>query len=536
MKKLLLYLIISTLLGFISCEDYLDLTSPNNLNSDNFYYEEDHAVQAITSAYAPFIHELAFGCKYHFWFAALSDRGLHENQKWSTGAYSANDPEVADNYVLFNRGVYRSNLALEVIPGIEMDEDLKNRLLAEAHFLRAYYHFLLTIIYNEPPLLMKREPDFNKAVPNGKKEDFYNAIKSDLRFAIDILPETYEPQDVGRATKGAALALLGKTYLYQSSHLPDKPGWDSAKYYLNEVKKMADEKGIYGLIQPIGNDSLDYVYAYMCNFTPDDLVSPSGTYPSENNKESVFELQYSVHGWGQWEPGYQSNGSFLAEYFGPFGYKNLAPTRVFAKDVFEKPSGHPAGLYYDPRRSATIFAPGDTIHWSSVALQYRQGSDAAPVLWSAISHTNTSITQGYGWKKYFEPAHYGQWEYFGDPNNVRLIRYSDVLLMLCEAEYHLNGASELALDCINQVRQRVGLNSLTSGELTKEAIIHERDVEFGFECLRFHDLVRWSMLPEPWININDYLPWFIKDKHEYLPIPVREINIMNGELKQNPGW
>ena len=81
MKKLILYLSIATLLGFISCEDYLDLTSPNNLNSDNFYYDEDHAIQAVTSAYAPFIHELGFSCKYHFLFAALSDRGTHENKK-----------------------------------------------------------------------------------------------------------------------------------------------------------------------------------------------------------------------------------------------------------------------------------------------------------------------------------------------------------------------------------------------------------------------------------------------------------------------
>jgi len=183
-------------------------------------------------------------------------------------------------------------------------------------------------------------------------------------------------------------------------------------------------------------------------------------------------------------------------------------------------------LKYDPRRYVTLFEKGDTII-------YLDGSP--PVAWDYTKHTNVSIYDGYGWEKYFAPAHKGN----NGPDNIRLMRYSDVLLMLAEADFQVNnGAStQLALDCINEVRERVGLDPISV--VTAQAIIHERDVEFGFECLRFHDLVRWSLLSEDnpmWVDIESIIPKYRKGKDEYLPIPMYEINLAGGNLKQNPGW
>jgi hypothetical protein len=255
------------------------------------------------------------------------------------------------------------------------------------------------------------------------------------------------------------------------------------------------------------------------------LVSHSSgnTYPSENNKESLFEIQFHYGGWEEWEGGWQADGSITCLYYGPDGFKNLIPTEEYVNEFEEAPETHPAGLLYDPRRYATIYEEGDTI-------VYLPETGRSPIPWQANLHTNVSITEGYGWQKYFYPTHFSN----NGPTNLKLMRYSDVLLLLAEAEFQLNGSTQLALDCINEVRTRVGLDPLSV--VTREAIIHERDVEFGFEWQRFFDVVRWSLLDDPWVNPEEMMEGFRRGKNEYMPLPIYEINLSGGKLKQNPGW
>jgi hypothetical protein len=109
--------------------------------------------------------------------------------------------------------------------------------------------------------------------------------------------------------------------------------------------------------------------------------------------------------------------------------------------------------------------------------------------------------------------------------------------MYAEALYHLDPGSSDGLAALNRVRERVGMPPLSA--LSKEAIIHERDVELAFECIRFFDLVRWSKPDEhgeTWAEPEKLVTNYIKDKCEFLPIPLSEINVMQGKLKQNRGW
>jgi hypothetical protein len=131
---------------------------------------------------------------------------------------------------------------------------------------------------------------------------------------------------------------------------------------------------------------------------------------------------------------------------------------------------------------------------------------------------------------------------FNDPVNKRVIRYADVLLMYAEVMYLL-GDDGTGLDALNQVRRRVDMPDIPA--LTTDAIIHERDVEFCFESLRWTDLIRWSFSPEWGINWEE-IDWglnaensenpFVTGKHEFFPIPLDEIDVNGGKLKQNPGW
>jgi hypothetical protein len=515
-SKIFITILFTGLVFIFSCEEFLDIKPKNTINEANYYQNEQEAIEAITACYDPLKHPGGFNVNYFFVFTTFSDRGVHEQQTWNLFNISADESRIRDLFARHYKGVYRTNLALEKIPSIEMDADLKARLLAEAKFLRAVYHFYAHVVFRQPPLIEFVPQDLNIEYENAEWDEFLASISRDLREAAAVLPETYDDSNLGRATKGAAYGFLGRTFLYHQE-------WDSAKFYLQKVVDLAD-KGVYGLMQPQGNHPEDWIYAYQSNFSALDLESTSGNvYNGENNKESIFEIQFHYGGWEVWEGGWQADGSITCLYFGPDGYKNLIPTAEYVEQFENAPTDHPAGLEYDPRRYATIYEEGDTIN-------YLPELDRPPVAWNYKLHTNLGITEGYGWQKYFNPCHFSN----NGPTNLKLMRYSDILLMLAEAEYHLNGSTDLALSSLNAVRERVGLNPVTA--VTPEAIIHERDVEFGFEWHRFFDVVRWSLLPEPWTNPEELMEGFQKGKNEYLPIPQYEIDLSGGKLKQNPGW
>lgn len=515
-NKLYILGLIAFLIGIGSCEEYLDIQPKNNLTEAEFYTNQEEAIEAVTAAYDPLKHPGGFNINFFFAFTTWSDRGIHEQITWNYFNVSADNNRFLEMFTYLYKGIYRSNLALEKIPPIEMDEDLKERLIAESKFLRALYHFYAHIVFKTPPIIDYVPQDLNIEYENGDWDDFMVLISKDLREAAADLPEEYDSSNKGRATKGAAWAFLGKAYMYHQE-------WDSAKFYLQKVKDLG-ESGIYGLNTPQGNHPKDWIYAYQSNFSAIDLEAPNGNiYDSENNQESIFEIQFHYGGWEVWEGGWQADGSLTCLYFGPDGYKNLVPTEEYVNEFEEAPASHPAGLEYDPRRYATIYEDGDTI-------VYLPDLDKEPVPWYYRSHTNLGITQEYGWEKYFYPSHFSN----NGPTNLKLMRYSDVLLLLAEADYQLNGSTQLGIDCINEVRNRVGLTPVDA--VTPEAIIHERDVEFGFEWQRFFDLVRWSLLPEPWVDCEELLPGFQKGKNEYCPLPQYEINLSGGKLVQNPGW
>lgn len=518
MKTIIKYLLITAIvLAVGSCESYLDITPKNNLNESQYYQNEEDAIETITTCYDPLKHPGGFNVNFFFLFTTFSDRAVHEAANVNNFLFSPSYNKVLEIYTYLYKGVFRCNLALEKIPPIEMDEEKKEELLGQAYFLRGLYYFYLSSIYYRPPLITERIDNLEVQFTNAPRDSLRMRIISDLRRASETLPNEWDDANKGRATAGAALGMMGKTYLYYEQ-------FDSARHYLRQVKDLADNEGIYELMMPQGNDSLDYCYAYQCNFSALDLTTPSGnTYDAENNRESLFEIQFHYGGWEVWEGGWQADGSITSLYFGPDGYKNLAPEPEY-RDQFEETPSHPAGLSYDPRRYVMFYEPGDTIHYIDPELE-----DAA---WDASMNMNAAISPGFGWAKYFDPAHLSN----NGPTNLNLLRYADILLMLAEADFIVNGetSTPLAEECLNAVRERAGLEPVDA--VTREAIIHERDIELGFEWLRFFDLVRWSMYDDPWVDIKAMIPEFTENKNEYLPLPTYEIDLSRGGLEQNPGW
>ena len=532
MKNIKKFIVIFIAISLSGCgEDFLEVELKNDLGVDSFYETREDALKAITSCYDPLKGRGFFAQNYQYIMYALSDRMINENSSMNEYSFTANNTYTGGDNLNFSvwdflyRGVFRTNLALQHIPDIEIsDEDpagypLKERMLGEARFLRAMYYFYLRVHFYQPILL--EEPAFDLSYPytNAHPDTVWAFIERDLEYAIEHLPEKseYAEADLGRATRGAAKSLLGKSYLYQQK-------FAEARDILEEVINS----GEYSLSQPQGTDSTDYVYAYLANFSYRDLPGQSVSYEAEHNSESIFEINNTDKTdniINEWNPGLQSDGTDFTAWFGAAGFKNVVPTTEMFNLYEQTPSDHPCE--YDPRRAASIFVEGDEME------SWNPDNPFYGVPFDPNSHTNTGITQGYGLKKWLYPNHYSpSYGVFLDPTNWRIIRYSDVLLMYAEATYHAGGGD--GLGALNQVRQRAGLEPVDA--LTPEAIMHERDVELFAECVRYLDLVRWLQLPEPWVTAEEIHPNFQTGKHEYWPIPQVDVVRLKGSLKQNPGW
>ena len=531
MKKYIKYAFGFLVILFVSgcSKDYLDIENRNAFTVDSYYTTRDHAMQAIVASYDALKGNGLYGLKYPFLSIVFGDLAVMEGSVYNEFIFGAEDNEyIKYIYGYVYRGVAKSNMALEKIPLIEdplFDDALRERLLGEARFLRALYNFIAHITFYRPPLINEVLVDINEVFGNSTWPEFLEQIEKDLLGyeneggehipgAIEILPETYDDENMGRATKGAALLLLAKTYMYHER-------WDLARQYLQDVMDL----GIYELSQPMGTDSADYVNAYLCNFSSVDLSHKGNVYKGEFNKESVFEITYANTDFVRtyYLPGWMCDGSLYSNYNAVNGWRNVSPEASFAES-FESTPGHIAGIQYDPRRYATVYSEGDTI---SLDPESSYNNPFNPLV-------HTVVRTGYGIRKYLFPLHEGGPAPFNAPHNWRLFRYSDVLLMYAEAEYHVNGSTGAALDALNQVRARAGLNALT--EVTPAAIVNERMWEFGLEGQRYFDLVRWGRIGGEWPKPVDHIEYFVENMTEFFPIPQIEISRCQGKLKQNPGW
>ncbi|UCH13687.1 MAG: RagB/SusD family nutrient uptake outer membrane protein [Bacteroidales bacterium] len=539
MKKITIILPIIFL--FTACtEDFLDITPKNNLSDGNYYKNQDHTLAAITSAYDVMTWMEFYGVFYALLLEGAGDDCIPENSRFKELTYNTDEGTIAEMYMIIYMGIMRSNMVLEKVPAIEMDEELKNRILGEAKFLRAFYNWHLVTLWGEAPLItevltLEEQTQQSKNTTG----EIWNQIETDLlgtgevTGAIDLLPETHDPSNVGRASKGAAIALLAKSYLYQER-------WQEASDMFDRIIEKdlgGDGIGGYGLVQyddPQYQDSAGFHDAYLSvflenPFAGENLEDGRPAIGGENSKESVFEVQYNDYlafpDGGMWL-GWGNAGTFRNLYFGATNwgaYRNLCPSESFVNE-FE------AG---DPRKKASVFSNGDIMDYRPETQFYMVPFDYA---------TSGSYSQ---WimKKTIYPIWYLA---NAAPINFPLIRYADVLLMKAEALINL-GDEPGAAQFINRVRQRVGapvtipwvedlISSSSSISDLKDALIHERRVELGLEIHRTRDLIRWSSPTINWVRVSDYNQFFVAGKHEYFPIPQYEIDISEGNLVQNPNW
>lgn len=464
MKKLHILPMIIALLLLSSCDDSFLVKTPSDaLPEDGFYNSPERAVAAVNAAYATLQH----GDLYRNTYAKLAEAPSDDVQlsntsgtEFNTFAHASSSALLMEVYSRLYEGVYRSNKALEEVPGIDMDANLKSRLIAEAKFLRALYYWHLTTLWGDVPLFTETfETPEDALVAKSPKSDIYDVMIQDLLDAEADLPPTYDAGDVGRATKGAARSLLGKVYLYDENY-------EQAEVWLDRVI----DSELYELV----DDFETIIHEEY-----------------ENDSESIFEVQFLQVGSGDVQ-------TLRVQYNlpqGQGGVGNHLPNQDIV-DAFEP---------NDPRLGYSIFQDGDPF---------------APHLDDPSYHTYSSVNSatGFNLKKGLVPIKLSN----NGGVNFPIIRYADVLLMYAEAANELDMRDE-ARDALNEVRQRPSVNmpDRTIAETdTKEemfdAIVHERRVELAFEYHRFNDLKRWG-LAEQELGANGY-----SERHRYFPLPQEE--------------
>ncbi len=564
MKK---YIIISLtiLFSFSSCtEEVLEVTS-NSLTVENWYKTADDFQMAINSCYITMMGKGMHGRIYPLIFGVWDDRTLFETTGRDRLTTTSSSSEVEDIFDELYQGVYRTSKVLEQlyakgVDGIEnMTQENYDYIAAQAKALRALYYFHLVTVFDKPFFYNEDNipQDLLEPLANGSQIMFWDQIEKDLDEAIPHLKFKSEvpSEQIGRITVGAAKSLLAKALLFKHYYYHVRFGEEGSASDLADLEKAAGtfreviNSGEYALVMPKEPKARnDYIYALLSNSSYRDLVTENNTYPAENNIESVWEIQFSDQPMLQnnpWLPGYFGPGSLNMQFFSPHetSYRNIEGHPALFYE-FET-DGAPAPFDRDPRAYATFYFDGELMDFDPESPYYK-GIVPGIHYKKIASARNLNVpagTVGLPVKKHYFPVYWeGENAPFNDPNNKRLIRYADVLLMYAEVMYILEDDGS-GLDALNQVRARVDMPPIDA--LTTEAIIHERDVELAYEYHRWFDLVRWSFDPEwriDWQEIdwgidamNSVNP-FIEGKHEFLPIPLNEIDLSNGLLEQNKGW
>ncbi len=541
--------------GSPSCTDEaLDIENVNNLALSSFYKTPEDALYATNACYTPLAHSGLFGCRWFFLFNSFEDRILFETEGMDNISISSSNEFVTWMHRDLYMGLWRTSHVLRNL----LDRDIhglkeadREQYMAQIRALRGMYYFLLVTIYDRPIFYDETSlpEDAYKAYSNGERIRFWNKLREDLEYAMDILPAQYPDPEVGRITSGAARALLGKAMLYKHYYYHIRMGKEGDPDDIADLElaatmlKKVMESPVYELIQPKTDTSrLDYINAMLCNTSYMPLPASDGTsYPSENNAESIWEVQYDDQRTNDgWLPGWQWSGNMNFQWFyhheNSFRNHEAHPDMYYA---FEDVSGHPAGFSKDPRTYASLYMDGDRLHFlpeeEYYSKFYTTGINNKRVAEKRGLTYPDQPSQGFGLKKYAYPTYNDLDAPNNAPFNHRIIRLADVMLLYAETMFLL-GDDGSGLSTLNRVRERVDMPPVD--DLTTDAIMHERDVELTFEGHRYIDLIRWSFDPQWQIDWNEIYDGdvFEVGKNEFLPIPLTEINVNRGELKQNPGW
>ncbi len=510
MKRIILYItILISVVSLWGCKKSLiELQNKSAYTYDSYFASYNVMNQAVVATYATLLHQGLWSREYYFIFDLLgydakNDAALQGDLlQLAQYNFGNNQPQLDQLWSSFYRMIFRANVVIDRAnawkPTVPAEQQHNKQYIAEAKFLKAYANFNLVNLYGRIPIRKSFDSTVVNTYPfRNSVAEGWAVIEQDLKDAIIDLPVSYSDADLGRATKGAAIALLGKTYLYE--------------------KKWSEAQAQFSLLTQAP-------YKYILEPKYSDLFSTT----NQNNKETIFQVmngpwtdwgignQYYVFG-GQEAWGGKATHSDRAQEYGFNDWKNvfITTTAVKAFNYSNPTDGTP---YVDPRAKFTFY--GDAASGGETSYCQQCTGGAVPFQFSGANG-------GYRWLKY---EYYYQVASFGGPQsaiNGQVIRFADVKLMLAEAYIQQGSTGAIPLALINDVRNRAGAVPYTTlGDQTNamKIIMLERQLELTGEQVRYFDLIRWGIAKQV-INaerkIEDGTQPF-QDKNLLFPIPQSE--------------
>jgi starch-binding outer membrane protein, SusD/RagB family len=497
MKNLNIILIMLAFIGgFTACNKDLNVKDPNSQTTADFGNTESDLQEAVIACYNRIRLEGTFARVGYTLDAVRGDEVWNSSQQWylEYDKFNATATDEIGNLWIWRdcyHVVNRTNFVLSKVDGVTMSDDTRNQIKGQALFLRSLAYYELATYYQTVPLITDYASysDINTMYsPNVSQDSVLDRVEKDLKQAMQLLPSRDKGGDwaKGRATSGSAAGYLARTYMFRHKY---------AEAYAVLKDIIAGTYGTYGLMADYG-DNFKEGSAY------------------ENNKESLFEVQFMDYGTGgtdeEWTPvnisveatqGHAVESNYASQTFGSWGDLAGAPWlyNLFKKEnctdgrldprlywtlaTYEseydsytgvKDASYPSG---DPRRN-TIYET--TVKATPVSNTAQGGISIAKWTYARASVVSTVVTG----------LHCGI--------NLRLMRYSDVLLLAAECENEINGPTSTAIGYINKVRERVALADLKLSDFpTKDALFEqianvERPKELGCENGRGIDLLRWG--------------------------------------------
>ena len=490
-----LSVILTSLLLFSACKkDFLELEPRGTELEGNFYQNQEQVFQGLVSVYDVMQWGNTGGYTMRMPLFTVASDDAHaggsdasDQPSWVAWDNFTLDPYRGPQSGLWNKnytGIYRANLLLSKIENVaNLDAAFKSRVIAEAKFLRAYFYFDLVRLFGKVPLIIGAIPTSELySQPQATPEQVYAQIEQDLNDARTALPATLPTSELGRVTKGAATALLGKAILYQ-----------------NQESRMAEAANLFKEVNNSG------VYRLLTNFG--DIFRPDNKF----HAESILEIPHSNNAaWGDWGWINGGEGNVAPQFVGPADYSGpiysngwgFAPITLSLVDAMKN----------DPRFEHTII-DGKAMKAQGATYNER------------YQNTDYFIKKYAPMKQFRSPVGTAELNW---PYNEIEIRLADTYLMEAEALLRSGGDAGRAKFLLDEVRKRVGLGAIP---VSLDAIYNERRLELATEGHRFFDLVRTGKAPAVLGPLG-----FESGTNEVLPIPQQEIDVTNGVLKQNNGY
>lgn len=571
-------------LAVTSC-DFLD-KEPTKLTLSNYFNNADEALSFLTSVYAPLTSQNFYGNEYMFMTGAddLSHYGGGRNPQ-ANGAIACNNansssPQFINLWQTLYTGVDRANTFLENIDKTkDISDKLRLQYTAEARFMRAYYYFTLVQGWGDVPFKTTSTSSVTGLdIPRTDKQTIYDFITTEMSECAECLATAselgYKPGHVSRST---AWGILARVYLFRAGeHFRDNTNGDATTIqdYFKQAstyaqKVMGEGHGLAANYWDVFIDLCSNQYNTTANesiweaeFAGDytSEVRAEGRIgnligikcPDESNDQSLIDAKDPGFGYAYfWSTPklyelYKENGDInrMNWNIAPFEYVESVSNKGVTGRQFEYGKLEEVkSQYWDVSYS---YGEGDA---SKKTGDYEKSE--------ADSEKNYSRACGKYRREY--EAHGIKKNKNYTSLNFPLLRYSDVLLMVAEAENEISSSpTTLAYKCLNDVRKRAGITLYEEGSLDKEAfrqaVKDERAMELCFEYTRRYDLIRWGEYVK---NMNElasralqgananwamgsaysvYTFFQITDAYNYFPIPDSEMSVNKAITQNNPGW